>query len=74
MNFACSETIHQKQQVLRSDCLHIFAPEIASLELIPSSGGAFEISVDGRKIYSKLNTGQHPNISAIIKEIESKSS
>ncbi len=27
--------------------------------LIPSSGGAFEVVVDGDLIYSKLETGEH---------------
>nr|WP_320050995.1 Rdx family protein [uncultured Desulfuromonas sp.] len=28
--------------------------------LIPSSGGVFEVTVDGQKIYSKKQTGQFP--------------
>ena len=27
--------------------------------LIPSDGGAFEVRIDGEKIYSKLQTGRH---------------
>jgi selenoprotein W-related protein len=30
------------------------------LELEPSGGGAFEVSVDGRQIWSKLETGEFP--------------
>ncbi len=30
------------------------------VELIDSSGGAFEVTVDGRLVYSKLATGEHP--------------
>ncbi|WP_416143262.1 Rdx family protein [Paraliobacillus zengyii] len=41
-----------------------------SLELIPSSGGAFEISVNGDKIYSKRETGEYPDLALIIKEID----
>jgi selenoprotein W-related protein len=33
--------------------------KISDIELIPSDGGAFEISVDGELIYSKLETGHH---------------
>ena len=29
------------------------------MELIPSGGGAFEVIVDGRLIYSKKKTGRH---------------
>ncbi|MCA1062723.1 Rdx family protein [Rossellomorea aquimaris] len=41
------------------------------LTLVPSSGGAFEITVDNKKIYSKLDTGVFPEISHIISTIES---
>ncbi len=32
----------------------------AEVELVPSKGGAFEVSVDGKKIYSKLATKRFP--------------
>ena len=31
------------------------------LELEPSGGGCFEVSVDGREIWSKLRTGKFPD-------------
>lgn len=47
-------------------------PDIVSdIELIESAGGAFEISVDGELIYSKLETGRHadpPEILGLFKE------
>jgi selenoprotein W-related protein len=36
-----------------------FEPEIESLTLVPSDGGRFEVSVDGRLVYSKLATHRH---------------
>lgn len=30
-------------------------------ELIPSSGGAFEVTLDGKLVYSKLKTGRFPD-------------
>ena len=36
-----------------------FQTEIESITIIPSSGGAFEVTVDGDLIYSKLATGRH---------------
>jgi selT/selW/selH-like putative selenoprotein len=33
--------------------------EDLSVELIGSGGGAFEVTADGRLIYSKLATGRH---------------
>jgi len=34
---------------------------IESFTLIPSDGGTFEFSVNGKLIYSKLQTGRHAN-------------
>jgi len=38
--------------------------------LIPSSGGVFEVSVNGKKIYSKKETGKFPDFDAIVKEVK----
>ena len=35
----------------------------------PSSGGCFELKVDGDLVYSKLQTGKFPDEKAIIAEI-----
>lgn len=40
------------------------------MELIPSSGGVFEVNVNGEKIYSKDETGVFPLKDEIIKYIE----
>lgn len=34
---------------------------IKDFKLIPSKGGCFELTVDGKLVYSKLKTGQFPN-------------
>jgi len=39
------------------------------MELEPSGGGCFELTVDGELVYSKLATGQFPDEKAIVKEI-----
>ncbi len=46
--------------------------EIRSLTLIPSSGGAFEVTVDGNNIYSKKQTGQFPDPAAIVKKVRER--
>jgi selenoprotein W-related protein len=43
--------------------------KVGSLKLVPSSGGAFEITVNGKKIHSKLATGQFPEPDAIVKAV-----
>jgi selenoprotein W-related protein len=45
---------------------------ITSLTLIPSGGGAFEVAVNGKKIHSKLATGQFPEPEAILKAVRAK--
>ncbi|HHW38601.1 MAG TPA: SelT/SelW/SelH family protein [Bacillales bacterium] len=47
-----------------------FRSEISSLELIPSSGGIFEVTVNGEKRYSKKETGKFPNVDEFIAELE----
>lgn len=42
------------------------------MELIPSSKGAFEVMVNGEKIYSKLETGVFPDTDEMIQLIEAK--
>ena len=42
------------------------------MELIPVSGGAFEVTVNGEKIYSKLDTGMFPDTDEIIEIISQK--
>jgi selenoprotein W-related protein len=36
-----------------------FETHIRSLTLVPSEGGRFELSVNGKLLYSKLHTGRH---------------
>jgi selenoprotein W-related protein len=40
------------------------------MELIPSSGGVFEVTVNDEKIYSKKETGKFPENDEMIKELE----
>lgn len=39
--------------------------DISEFRLVPSGGGAFEISLNGKKIYSKLQTGEFPDLKKI---------
>ncbi|OGO42448.1 MAG: hypothetical protein A2W36_03415 [Chloroflexi bacterium RBG_16_58_14] len=42
-----------------AELLREFEPEIDAITLIPSDGGRFEVSVNDRLIYSKLETHRH---------------
>ena len=38
-----------------------WAPIIASIDLVPSSKGRFEVTLDGELIFSKAKLGRHAN-------------
>jgi selenoprotein W-related protein len=60
---------------LVNDLLKNFESEIESVTLVPSSGGRYEISVNGKLIYSKLQTGRHAEpgeVIGLIQEISKK--
>lgn len=40
--------------------------KLTSLELVPSDKGRFEVSIDGRLVYSKLETKEFPDDMAIV--------
>ncbi|RKU30980.1 selenoprotein [Candidatus Poribacteria bacterium] len=42
-----------------------YGAEVKTVELVPSSGGAFEVSLNGTLLYSKLKTGQFPTTEQI---------
>lgn len=42
------------------------------VELTPSSGGAFEVTVNGEKIYSKLESGRFPSEDAVLSDMEDR--
>jgi selenoprotein W-related protein len=44
---------------LAAELLEEFEPGIKEITLIPSSNGAFEVTINGRLVYSKLQTGRH---------------
>lgn len=37
--------------------------------MIPSSGGVFEVTVDGRLVYSKKKTGRHADPDDVVRRI-----
>lgn len=42
-----------------ADLLKQFEPEIAEITLVPSDGGCFEVTVNDKLVYSKLQAGRH---------------
>ncbi len=52
--------------------LNKYKNKLSEVVIVPSSGGAFEISVNGQKIYSKLETGKFPDERALLNEMDAK--
>lgn len=40
---------------------------LASIELVPGTGGRFEVTIDGKLVYSKLATREFPEEMDILK-------
>mgnify|MGYP002623547175 CR=1 FL=1 len=49
-----------------------FKQRLEGLELEPSSGGCFELSLDGDKVYSKLETNEFPDEDEMVRLIGSR--
>jgi selenoprotein W-related protein len=50
----------------------VLKQRIGALRLIPSTGGVFEVTLDGEKVYSKRETGQFPEPAAILQDIRGR--
>lgn len=57
---------------LTDELLGAFESQIESLALIPSSGGRFEVDVNGELLYSKLATGRHADPGEIKRLIQAR--
>ena len=49
-----------------------YKTRLEEVALVPSMGGAFEVTVDGESVYSKLETGRFPSESAVIADVGKK--
>lgn len=52
--------------------LTTYKQKIASISLVPSRGGCFELSADGSLLYSKLQTGAFPNDEDLVAAVGAK--
>ncbi len=43
-----------------AELLKQYEDKVETISLIPSGGGAFEVKVNDQLVYSKLQTGRHP--------------
>lgn len=59
---------------LAQQLLHDYKTRIASLELLPSKGGVFEVTLDGALIFSKRATDRFPEPDEIKAHLERRDS
>ena len=52
--------------------LSAYKQQIRDLKLIPSSGGCFELSINGDLVYSKLKTGKFPDEQWVLDTVGSR--
>jgi len=57
------------QELTEDAYLHV---KVESFQLIPSSKGRFEVSLDGELIYSKAATGRHGEVGEIYSLIKAR--
>jgi selenoprotein W-related protein len=50
-----------------AELLQLFEADLRSVTAVPSDGGRFEVTVDGRLLYSKLQTGRHAEPGEVVK-------
>jgi selenoprotein W-related protein len=48
--------------------------KISRFEIVPSSGGVFEVSLDGETIFSKRQTGRFPEYEEIARHLKARAS
>jgi selenoprotein W-related protein len=56
---------------LTDEVLEGWGPHVESLELVPSSGGVFEVTLDGELVFSKAALGRHAEpgeVAALLRE------
>ena len=67
----CSKWNYEPQAVsLTAKLLEHFKMQILEMKLIPSSGGCFELTANGKLLYSKLSEGKFPNEELLLKQLE----
>jgi selenoprotein W-related protein len=57
---------------LADKLLNKYKNKLGEVALVPSEGGAFEVSVNGTLVYSKLQTGRFPDERALLNDMDTK--
>ena len=54
---------------MASQILSTMKKKVSGFELEPSGGGCFELTIDGKLVYSKLDTGEFPDEATLVAEV-----
>jgi len=57
---------------MAQELLTTFEEEIASLTLIPGSGGVFEVTADGSTVWSRVADGGFPDIAELKRRVRDR--
>ena len=57
---------------MAEELLQTHSQRIAQLTLVPSSGGRYEVTIDGELVHSKAKTGAFPETEEIRKKLVAK--
>ena len=57
---------------LTDELLQGWAPIIGDIDLVPSSGGVFEVTLDGDPIFSKADLGRHAEPGEVARIVREK--
>ncbi len=50
---------------MAEELLEKYGARIAALTIVPSSGGVFEVVIDGTKVFSKMETDRFPTFAEV---------
>jgi selenoprotein W-related protein len=57
---------------LTAKVLNEFKQQVKEWTLIPAGGGAFEVTLDGDLVYSKLKTGEFPKEDWVLETVRKR--
>ena len=55
-----------------TELVNRFGDQISEFDLHAGVGGAFEVSVNGEQVYSKLATKRYPELSELVEPIQAR--
>lgn len=57
---------------MATEILNRYSEQIDSINLHGGTGGAFEVSIDGQQIHSKLQTKRYPDLKEVVDAIQAR--